>query len=288
MDMDSRGIKRPAEVTNSLALPENRTRGETVCDSLDHDPESVRRAFIHSFKMMTTDLDPSPSLLSSCIQDEILSQQEADEVLVKGTPQDKNFHLLCTIYRKANATISVITRFRKILEKINDESGDCCCLEHIIEGLKKKCPDTTSSSQIDAEDPNHWHAVLQTMYGMICSSVDAKHILPDLISREVITVVQCEAVCSATTSEQRTALLLNMIRYCSGATICSLFDVLQSSAMIPQTLTMAQLLKQPAQKANCKLIINLILAIAERGRITTINLLHVYYFWGDITGCGTY
>ena len=85
-------------------------------------------------------------------------------------------------------------QIRKILENINDESGDCRRLEHIIEGLNSQWPAITSSSQFDAEDPGHWHAVLQTMYGIICSSFDAKQILPDFISKEVISVAQSEAV----------------------------------------------------------------------------------------------
>lgn len=247
--MDLRGIKRPTKVSNNPAPPEKRARGQLSCDFLDHD---ARHAFIHSFKMMTTDLE-AIELTPYCIQDEILSQQEANEVRAKETSQDRNFHLLCTIHRKANADISVITRFRKILENINDESGECRRLEHIIKGLKNQQPALNSLCQVDAEDSGHWHAVLQTMYGIICSSVDAKQILPDLISKEVITVAQSEAVCSATTSEQRTALLLNMVRYSNGAKICSLFDVLQSSTQRLQTLTTDQLLKQPIQKTNCKL-----------------------------------
>lgn len=82
------------------------------------------------------------------------------------------------------------------------------------------------------------------MESVICSSVDAKHILPDLISKEVITVSQSEQVYSGSTSKQRTALLLNMIRYCSGAELHNFFQVLQITKQIPETLNVADLLKQ--------------------------------------------
>lgn len=86
-----------------------------------------------------------------------------------------------------------------------------------------------SGSECDTEDPGHWQALLQMMYTTICASVDAKHILPELISKEVITVTQSEKVHNGTPSEQRTSSLLNMFHYSSEAKLRSLFEVLQDS-----------------------------------------------------------
>ena len=216
------------------------------------DMDGVRHAFIENFKTMVDDLNPR-ELLPWCIQCETLSQQEIDEVSAKETRYDKNFHLLCTIYRRANANVGVLIQFREILGNINAESG---CLDHIIEGLHCQRPVITSSTECHAGDVglSHWHALLQTMHSVICSSVDARHILPELISKEVITVTQGGEVYNGITSEQRTTLLLTIVRYCGGAKLRDFFEVLWKSNQIPQTLKVADLFK-PTQQCNGKLTV---------------------------------
>ena len=200
--------------------------------------------------MMVDDLDTS-ELLPWCMQTEILSPLEVDEVTAKETRHGKNFHLLCVIHRKANADLNVLGRFRQMLIEINAKSGS---LNHIIEGLcSQVLINVSSSGECGAGDVGHWHALLQTMHPVICSSVDARHILPELISKEVITVMQGGEVYNGTTSEQRTGLLLNMIRYCNGTEIRNFFEVLQTKKQIPRTLEVADLLKQPPQQNNRKL-----------------------------------
>ena len=213
--------------------------------------DSLRDAFIGSFKMMVIDLNPT-QLLPWCIRDEIISPQEADEVSAKETRQDKNYHLLCTIHRKSNADVRVLDRFRIVLETINTEPGSSGCLQHIIDGLNSQRLSLSESGCV-TEDSGHWQALLETMYATICASVDAKHILPHLISKEVITVTQSEEVYNETTSERRNASLLSMVHYSSGAKIRGLFEVLQDLNQIPQTLTVAELVKLPAKKATRKL-----------------------------------
>lgn len=213
--------------------------------SSDHDHQDVdgvRHAFIESFKKMVDDLNPR-ELLPWCIQYGILSLQEIDEVSAKETRYDKIFHLLCTIYRNANANVGVLTQFREILGKIHAELG---CLEHIIKGLHSQRPLVIGSTESHADSDvslSHWHALLQTMHLVICSSVDARHILPELISKEVITVTQSEEVYNGATSEQRTTLLVNMVRYCNGVKLRDFFDVLWKSSHIPRTLKVIDLLK---------------------------------------------
>ena len=229
----------PAAQPTSLMYKFIRKDDLSVCD--------LRHAFVVNFKTMVDDLDTS-ELLLWCVQLEILSLPEMNEMMVKETRFDKNFHFLCIIYRKANADPGVLNRFKDILITINTKSGYLNTLNHIIERLGRVPVNTdltcTSVSETDTNDVGHWHALLQTMESVICSSVDAKHILPDLISREVITVSQSEQVYSGTTSEMRTTLLLKMIRYCSGTELRNFFEVLQISKQIPQTLNVADLLKQ--------------------------------------------
>lgn len=229
----------------------------------------ARRSFICCFKTMVDDLNPT-ELLPWCMQSEILSPEEVDEITAKETRRDKNFHLLCTIHRKANANLGVLGQFREILAGINAKSG---CLQHIIEGLCSQQTQTmaVSTEPGDMEDVGHWHAVLHTMHTVICSSVDAKHILPELISKEVVTVTQSEEVHNGATSEQRTALLLNMVRYCRGAKLHSFFQVLQNSNKIPQTLKVADLLKQSTHQSYRKLTIKHVPLSKQTRYMYTLN-----------------
>lgn len=239
--------KRLSEQVSDLDLPPKRARSV----SSDFDAQQMRHAFIGSFKMMVDDLS-CEELIPRCISCEILSPQEADEVIrfEPKTTQAKNYRLLCTIHRKASADPGVLALFKGVLEEMNAETGASGCLEHIIRGLCSRRPAPTCSSE--SEDYGHLQSVLQTMYTTICSSVDAAHILPELISRKVVTVEQSEEVISGSTSERRTASLLNMLRYCDRAKLRAVFEVLQNSNQIPPMLQVADLLKQPPQQALCK------------------------------------
>ena len=241
--MDEGNRKRFAE-QGEPGLPRKR-----VCR--ESDVQQKRQAFIANFKALVDDLNPQ-ELLPGCLSRRILSPEEVEEVNVEKTRQAKNNRLLCTIYRKANANADVLVHFTGVLEDVNADSG---CLEHIIEGLYSQRP--TSSRELPCAvytgTADSLQAVLQTLYQVICSSVDVTHILPDLISKEVITVAQNEDVRTGPTSEQRAASLLNMVRYCDPARLYAFFGVLQSSNQLPQMLAVADLLKQQPQQSPCKL-----------------------------------
>ena len=171
----------------------------------------ARRSFVGCFKAMAEDLNPN-ELLPWCVQRGILSPQEMEEITVKETRLDKNLYFLCVIHRKATVDVDVLDKFTEILTSINTSSM-AGCLDHIIEGLKAT-PSVLireNNREQPSEDIHHWYELLRVLYPTICASVDIKHILPELISEEVITVTQCEEVLSVNVREQRTALLLNML-----------------------------------------------------------------------------
>lgn len=231
--------KRCAEQENESGL------SKRVCREAD--VQQQRHAFIATFKAMVDDLE-AQELLPGCISRRILSPEEVDEVSAEKTRQTRNNRLLCTIYRKANVNAEVLVHFTGVLEDVDTGSG---CLQHIIEGLRSQRPTPSGESPyVGTEDS--LQAVLQTLYQVICSSVDVTHILPELISKEVITVAQNEEVRTGKTLEERAASLLNMVRYCDPARLYAFFGVLLSSNQLPQQLAVVDLLNQQPQQNPCK------------------------------------
>ena len=189
---------------------------------LDRDGQ-LRRAFIHNFKAMADNLSVT-EILPELISKELVTTKEADEVKGEKTKARKNYRLLCTVYRKANADETRLVEFREALEKVNrDEPG--CRLEHIIEGIRHDHPAPSTTEAVDSD----LNQMLQINYRLIQCSVDAQHILPELISREVITVAQSEQVFSEATSETRTTCLLNLMESSDGNLCGTFFEVLESS-----------------------------------------------------------
>ena len=194
----------------------------------------AQEAFIGNFKVMTEDLSVK-ELLPELLKREILSHIEADEVMSKDTRRDQNYRLLCTIHRKACANPGLLVAFREALESINiSEPG--CSLEHIIKGLC--CSDqvlftTNHSTQIEE----------------VLHSMDARHILPELISRRVITVEESEEVNSIKTTELRNGRLFDIVVH-SGK-FSTFLEVLESVTGLTVT---SNIPREPHQQTICELI----------------------------------
>ena len=184
----------------------------------------LRRAFIHNFKAMADDLSVK-EILPELLSRELVTLLEADEVNSENTKARKRFRLLCIIHRKANADEQRLAEFLEALESVNSADPGCR-LEHIIEGISSD--HSTPSTRGPVADYSYLHEMLQMNYRLIQCSVDAQHFLPELISREVITVEQSQQVFSETTSEARTTCLLNLME--SSNDLCStVFEVLEST-----------------------------------------------------------
>lgn len=245
--MDEDGRRRSAVPVSDQDLPAKRAcRIAPVIDA-----KQLRCAFIANFKTMVDDLQPE-ELLPMCQSRKVLSPQESDEIVAEKTREAKNNRLLSIIHRKSNANPAVLNDFIEVLEDLNPPVS--CYYGHIIEGLRSQHPPSSSEFPVNYMEELHiLQAKLQMLYQVICTSVDVTHILPELVSKEVITMSQNEEVRTEATHEQRASSLLRMVHHSDASRLACFFEVLRNSDELPDKLQVADLLGHRCQLTQSEL-----------------------------------
>ena len=194
--------------------------------------DQLNYAFTVKYAWLMKNLPADEIFLGECFSKKLISQPEQELILSEATNFRRVNRLLLILHRRSRGDKSVFPRLMELLVEFNKEEGGRV-LKHVLTALEQSAseaatsPLTYSSGDLDERE----RELLLANEEVIISSLDTEQVLPELVSRLVVSVEEGDAVTSSgVTEEERAKTLVDTIKSRGKEAYDKFVAVLQDSS----------------------------------------------------------
>lgn len=174
--------------------------------------DQLKQAFTANHALLLKNLPADDIFLSLCYSEKLITSSEQELLLAEATNFRRVNKLLLTLHRHSVSDKTVFPRLLKVLEGYNKDEGGLV-LKHVLSALEQSASRATSPFTYTSGVLNErTRALLLAKEAVMISSLDTEQVLPELVSRGVLSLEENNAISNPTlTSEERARRLVDIL-----------------------------------------------------------------------------